>query len=253
MGNLTPYSHSKIALFYQCPFKFKLNYIDKIRKESKNVALFKGSFAHLILENKFNYNVEFETNDIFTQDEKDKVKKYLKDFENSEIGQKYKNIMNSQNCGYEINFMICRDKNSLFACDDKSKSLILGYIDFMYLDENKILNIIDWKTGKFKELKFQGTEQVEIYAIWAFLKFDFLQEVKCKFVYIEHKKETEINYKKFQLKDLISKHIKRIKKIEISNKLNEFKKTISPLCNWCDYYKDECSGEEEFKIQTIKF
>lgn len=261
--SLLPYSHSKVALFYQCPYKFKLNYIDKIKKFNQNVALFKGSFAHLILENKFDYNVEFKTNEIFKENDKETVKSYIKNFENCELGQKYKNIMLNDKIKkkFEEYFLICKNKqNEFFACDKKENAIFLGYIDFMYFEEKENsgipeieLNIIDWKTGKFKELKNQGPEQVELYAIWGFLKYPEIQKIKCKFVYIEHCKETFIEFKRKEINNLITKHLKRIKKIQISKKLNEFDKKPSPLCNWCDYYGDECDGKVEFTIPNIKF
>ena len=252
--SLIPYSHSKISLFYQCPYKFKLSYIDKIKKVSNNIALYKGSYAHAILEHKFNYDIIFKTDEIFTEEEKQKVKEYVKKFENCKLGKKYKSIMlNKKHLPeFEINFFICKNGNQFFACNEKQKAIFLGFIDFMYFDEDKILNIIDWKTGKFKELKDQGTEQVELYAIWGFLQYPYQNKIKCKFVYIEHCKETYIEFERSQLQDLLKKHLNRIKKIEISNKEKEFRKSPSPLCNWCDYYKEECDGEQKFEIPIIK-
>jgi putative RecB family exonuclease len=45
------YSHSKVSTFEQCPFKYKLNYIDKIEVEQEQtIEMFMGSLVHQTLE-----------------------------------------------------------------------------------------------------------------------------------------------------------------------------------------------------------
>ena len=45
------YSHSRLSTFEQCPFKFKLRYIDKIIPEIENtIESFLGGIVHETLE-----------------------------------------------------------------------------------------------------------------------------------------------------------------------------------------------------------
>ena len=47
----TYYSHSKLSTFEQCPFRFKLRYIDKVVPEIENfIEAFLGSAVHNTLE-----------------------------------------------------------------------------------------------------------------------------------------------------------------------------------------------------------
>lgn len=48
---MTVYSHSRLSCFEQCPYKFKLNYIDKVKTEvEESVEAFLGVRVHVTLE-----------------------------------------------------------------------------------------------------------------------------------------------------------------------------------------------------------
>lgn len=48
---MTLYSHSSLSCFEQCPHKFKLNYIDKVKTEvEESIEAFLGVRAHETLE-----------------------------------------------------------------------------------------------------------------------------------------------------------------------------------------------------------
>ena len=48
---MTIYSHSRLSCFEQCPQKFKLHYIDKVKTEvEESVEAFMGSRVHDTLE-----------------------------------------------------------------------------------------------------------------------------------------------------------------------------------------------------------
>ena len=49
------YSHSRISCFEQCPFRFRLKYIDKVRPEiEQTVEAFMGTLVHKALEKLYN-------------------------------------------------------------------------------------------------------------------------------------------------------------------------------------------------------
>ena len=48
---MTVYSHSRLSTFEQCPYKYKLQYIDKIEPEvAQSIEAFLGSCVHEVLE-----------------------------------------------------------------------------------------------------------------------------------------------------------------------------------------------------------
>ena len=55
----SPYSFSKIGTFSQCPYRFKLQYIDKIKIPFEiNIALEKGKYIHSLIEQYIKNEVE---------------------------------------------------------------------------------------------------------------------------------------------------------------------------------------------------
>jgi len=47
---MTVYSHSKLGAYEQCPLKYKLSYIDNIKRETEGVEAFVGSRVHEVLQ-----------------------------------------------------------------------------------------------------------------------------------------------------------------------------------------------------------
>jgi len=46
---MTDYSHSRIQTFQQCPFKYRLMYIDKIHRPTRTIEAFMGQMVHRVL------------------------------------------------------------------------------------------------------------------------------------------------------------------------------------------------------------
>ena len=73
--NYSPYSFSKIKIWKECPYKFKLKYITKKSVPfSKNLAMTRGSYIHYCLEHNNNGD-DFKTTQVFTKEEKKKALK----------------------------------------------------------------------------------------------------------------------------------------------------------------------------------
>jgi len=231
-----PYSVSKMSLYEHCSYKFKLSYIDKIKTKIKSeFALYKGIYSHKVIENDFNYNIDFKLNEVFTNKDRIKVNKIIKDFENSKIGNYIKNeLKNNKTISKEEKFSF---NNKLEICKyfDKT-SWIRGAIDLYYLKEN-IIYCIDYKTGKDKSRDSEfGIKQSKIYAIYLFIKFPEIEIIKSSFLFIEHEnKKKTIIYNKKDFKKYIKDIFKITKEIE-SDKI--FKETIGPLCDYCDFFKE---------------
>jgi len=51
---MTTYSHSKLGTFQQCKYKYKLQYIDKIKSDLESIEIFMGKRVHEALEKLYN-------------------------------------------------------------------------------------------------------------------------------------------------------------------------------------------------------
>lgn len=234
-----PYSFSRISTFMSCPKKFEFSYILKPKIEEKpQIALQKGSYIHHCLEL---YPTAPSAFFNLNQEQIEEYNGIIKNYLNSEINIK---ILSEICIGKEIDFGLTKDFK---MCNfNNSSALMRGSIDRLNMHGNNQdkLHVIDYKSGKAKEEKFQSYMQIMLYAIWIFRNpvFSTVQEVLGSYVYVEHNK---INSKIFYRNELfyyIEEYIKIIKNVEQAGKTNIFPKKETKLCDWCDY-KKMCNAE----------
>lgn len=212
------FSHSKLELYKQCPRKFKYRYIDKLpTKPFEHLA--KGSEVHRLLE--------IFGNEDLKSDIKEAYNIALK-FSESEIG---KEIL-SQKSKREL---CIKFKNFEPVNSDSNDYDFIGYIDRVNFTENG-LELIDYKTGKYKEPKYQDFQQLIIYAIWFFKKYEKLTQIKIRFVYVEHLLENSLVLQRDKIEDILNNLKILIKTIKLDT---DYHKKPNPLCDWCDF-KDTC-------------
>jgi len=242
-----PYSISKMGTFKTCSKMFKLKYIDKVKIESEpQLALYRGSYAHEILENKFDYNIPVELNHIFTQEEADKVIEMVKEFRETELGQKTEKLINRADSILEEDFAF--DKKLKFVDFWDKSAWMRGSADAFNVNLKQSI-LIDYKTGQDKsETEDFGYEQGMLYAVYMFIKYPDIQSVKSVFVFIEHGTKKEIFYTRSEFNSYIKHFYDKTKKIE---KTEIFKDEISALCSFCDYNNTEhCTSFMENEMRT---
>lgn len=234
----SPYSYSKINTWKRCPYKFKLKYIEKIKTPFvPNLALLKGSFLHYCIEKNTN-GKEYATTAIFTEEEKNKAIKILSQFRKSELCQFYLSVKGE----HEVDFSILKEKDIFKVANFKNiNALFKGKIDYLFQQNNE-LYILDWKSGKYIDQDDQKFDQLLLYAIWGFLKYENINTINCSFVYIEHLKENKVIYHRKDLKSYIEKYIEYINKIESDE---SFEKIKSKQCDYCEYRKFKHCIEEK--------
>jgi CRISPR/Cas system-associated exonuclease Cas4 (RecB family) len=239
-----------MGTFSTCPKKFKLQYIEKIKVESEpKLALYRGSFAHEILEHNFNYDIAPKLNEVFTQEEADKVIEMIKEFRNTPLGKATEKMINHPSSVREEDFAF---NSNLELVDFWDKySWMRGSSDLYNVDIIQPL-IVDYKTGKDKsdDPDF-GYEQGMVYAIYLFIKFPKVMSVKAVFIFIEHSTKKEIFYNRGDFAEYIRKLYDKTKKIENTE---IFKENVSALCLFCDYHNTAfCTSyiENEEKSNNI--
>ena len=245
-----PYSVSKFGSFDSCNKKFKLHYIDKVKVDSKpQLALFRGSYAHECLEHSFKYDISFKTNEVFTEEEKQKVQVILENFRNSALGMKIEKLINHPDSVKEQDFAF-NNKLELVGFWDKS-AWLRGSADLYNIKLSQPI-IIDYKTGKDKSNDEDfGYEQGMMYALYMFIKFPELTNIKAVFVFVEHSTKKEIFYSREEFNSYIKLFYDKTKTLE---ETEIFKENVSALCNYCDYNNTEfCSSyiENEEKSNSI--
>jgi RecB family exonuclease len=228
-----PYSYSKIECFEQCPYKFKLQYIDKHKVPSENIHLERGTLFHHLLEhttpNK-NYKIPEYTSKILSESE---IKEVYDKYNKFTIQPIFQRILNLPAIGKEIEFGL--DKK-LEPCSYYSENCVIrGKIDHLCINEDNVFFIVDWKTGKIKSKEYiPYANQLMLYAIWAFKALG-KEKVIGNFVYVEHDSSFhEYVFEKQYLPEYSKAFGQKISKIE---KTENFEKNINKLCDYCDYKK----------------
>ena len=241
-----PYSYSKIATYKHCPYRFKLQYIDKVEIPFEtNIALEKGKYIHSLIEY-FIKEKELEGFN-FSLSTEDDIKNYNKIFTDLKLNPLFQALINKDGKIFvEEGFGIQIKDKEFIATNYTKDSVVRGYIDFIKIKDNKAI-IVDWKTGKYKEE--QDKLQTLIYALWTFLKFPQVNEISTIFYFVEHNKYITYKYNRNQLNELKKEFLQNIVKIE---KENNFNKNISKLCEWCPMKKfGYCNADVDEKELNI--
>lgn len=273
------FSFSQISMFKNCQRSWYYRYIEKL-PVVLGPQLKKGSQVHLLLEhfetfknlkssnietsnfsnvemlndeNFKNFN-EFEKQDFLEAFNNPEVFQIVENFSNSELG---KTILSRKSIR-EFEFMFNEKIEPTF---EKESSIFIGYIDRINIFDGQI-ELIDYKTGKYKEPKFQDFSQLLIYAVYIFQRYNF-KKINLRFVYVEHNLENSItlNYNdyeihKFMLLNDIQNILNLLEISKISNEekfeISNFKCSVKKLCNWCDF-KEFCQEfqNSEFNVSNV--
>ena len=222
----TPYSFSRLSTHKQCPRKFKYNYVQGIESEKVDrTALLKGGAVHSILEHYPNPSPHKLS---------EKFQNIVDKFAKTDIGKKYLSTVSIR----EFDFGLTEE---LLPCaySDK-KALLRGSVDFICIIDN-VLHLCDFKSGAYKEPKFQSYDQLMFYAIYFFQRYPAINKIKISYVYVEHENsENFVILDREFLHNYIHELINSIQTVETDK---VFIKNSSRLCSYCQY-KEHCANDK---------
>jgi len=261
---MTVYSHSRISTFENCPYKYKLQYIDKIKVEAPTIIeAFMGDLVHKVLEklhrdlqlHKINSKQELLSlfkdlwekgfsEDIIIAKKEYTWKNYFTVGEHciSSYYAHYKPFDDMTVIGLETqDKLTLPDGNKWHVRIDK-----LGFNGTTYY-------VSDYKTNS--KLKTQEEadldRQLAMYSLWVKDKFPDAEKIILKWYMLAFDKEIVSQRTEDQLESLQKEIMNLIKKIESTE---EFPRKISGLCNYC-VYKEICPSfkhELELEEKTAK-
>ena len=245
---MTVYSHSRIETFYNCPLKFKFNYIEKPKVPfHEGIEAFMGSRVHETLEHL--YKLVQHTKIPFQQELIDYYKKKWKENWNENIvitkeGLDKENYFNlgikciknyyKKNHPFDDGLTIGIEKRILIDLDGTGKYKVQGYIDRLVEKELGHYEIHDYKTVSNlpDQIKAEEDRQLALYAIGLEQEFGEVKDVELVWHYVVFGRTARSKRTKKQLIELKKETISRIKEIECCK---NFKANPSVLCGWCKY------------------
>lgn len=272
--NLPVFSYSKMEVFKNCPFQYKLKYIDKKYSKDTSIALELGSLCHYVLESKGKMIVSGETvdyeklnnilmNGVTETDEK--TKEELLGV--NQLKRKYFEVWheadNASGASYDEKIKLFDkvlhdemeetdwkptyfEKPFEFVWDNKV--ILKGFIDRIDTKDGQY-RTVDYKTSKkvYEQSKLATSLQFGVYALAILNEFGALPiESEYRFILIDDK---QYALTKGWENRLIKAMDKVFGDIEASEKKSIFVPKPSPLCYYCNFcannpdasiYRGEC-------------
>ena len=232
-------SLTKIKVFETCPYKYYLQYIEKVKvpKSAYNPKFFKrGQAFHKIIDSLIKTGVACDFNSTTLGDEVIDIKNLCKQIYNSEFVQ---NLLKYEHrTEYPFSLYVYEDGTLNAINKIKKDADIYGIVDF-FAENGDELIVVDWKTGKVATDNDDTFLQVYLYAkALQLLNNNKFKKFKVGYYYVEHQVPLfrEITFE--ELNSKIENLLNKAYKIPKSNNKNDYPATPSPLCKWCPYGKE---------------
>jgi putative RecB family exonuclease len=245
---MTIYSYSRLKCYEQCPYKYKLQYIDKVKIEvNESIEIFLGKIVHETL-NKIYCDIQHQKlNSIielinylrhrWAKSWNDLIviikKKYTPD-DYLKMAEQY--IINYYNRykPFDQGRTIAVEKRILISLDGSGEYKLCGYIDRVTKTKDGYYHIHDYKTcSRLPSLGyFQNDWQLQLYAIALKGRYPYIKNVCLVWHFLRFDKEIKSKITLEELKELKSDIIELIDTIETTE---EFPVKTSRLCSWCKF------------------
>lgn len=241
-------SPSSIGLFRDCPQKFKLSYIDKI-KEPPTWPLHLGSFVHEVLEFLYKEVAENRTLETAKSIASDCWLNHGWATKVEVLEVKSGSLVDFKRAAFEsiTNLWALEDPTET-QIDDMEVEVITnvagvtmkGYVDRLVFSDDGTAMISDYKTGKIPNPKFKSEDdkffQLLCYALMLEESMQVLTS-GLELLYLTQKAKHDCAVTSEHL-DIAREVIVRTRKdIESSCATEEFDCNVTVLCNYCHYKK----------------
>ncbi len=268
---MVTYSHSRLSTYENCPYKYKLQYIDKIKPEIQNtIEAFMGDLVHRTLEKLYKdkkFNKKVSKSILISYYKELWIKEFSKDILIAKASQGLSSE-NYKKMGIKfISDYYDRMKpfNQLTILDLETQDRMTlsdgnqwhVRIDKFACDSEGNYFVCDYKTNsKMKEQEEADSDrQLAMYSIWVKDKFKDCKSVKLVWHMLAFNKDVISERNEEQLQKLQEDIINKIKEIEENKKFNT---NVTALCDYCGYksicpsFKHEIELENKTTIEDFK-
>ena len=251
-------SYSQINTFLNCPFKYKLTYIDKVQSNKESIESYMGKVVHEVLEWIYNKRKNYYVWDII-EDKYENIwdSKWHSEIYIAPIRKEYdKNYFMRLGLECLRNYYINHSGPNISTKDLIDNELMInakiGVYDFRgiidRLDENeKYVEIHDYKTGKPQTKHMMKKDmQLIIYLLAVRDKYPN-KKIALNWHFLKKKKKEEqhirIVFEEDEILLIKEKILSQADSISLAIKNNKFPPQESFLCNWC-YFWNDCKAKQ---------
>jgi putative RecB family exonuclease len=260
---MATYSHSRISTYENCPYKYKLQYIDKETPEISNtIEAFMGGIVHQTMEKlykdkKFKKLVSKAILIKFFKDTWDKeysddilvVKEGLTAENYKKMGVKFIEDYYNRFKPFDQLTIIGLETQDRMTLPDGSQWHVR--IDKFACDDKGNYYVCDYKTNAWMKDQEEADEdrQLAMYSIWVKDKFKDAKSVKLVWHMLAFNKDVTSERTDEQLKKLQEEVVSVIKQIEQATEKNNFPTNVTKLCDYCGF-KSQCpSFKHQVKLE----
>ena len=257
------YSYSRISTYGDCPLKYKLSYLDRIKREEESIEAFLGSRAHETLQKCYDDLRFTKTNSlsdllsyynrIWKENWHDSISIHRQDLTQEHfrvLGEKMIETYYKRYSPFDSDITIDTELKLNFSLDDDSKYRMTGYIDRLSRTQDNIYEIHDYKTSaRLPDQQQADTdEQLGLYHLAVQKKWPHVKNIRLIWHYLAFDTELVSHRTPEAIASLAQNTIKLIDEIESAQ---DFPPRESPLCDWCEYH-DLCPLRKHFfKIEAL--
>ena len=219
-------SKSQINTFLQCPYKWKKQYIDKV-KSKPSPAMVRGIRIHSSIE-KFYKHTEIKDNVITVNDASIKVPKKFLEFEE-------RRIESCRKQGKVVDKYFKPLFQELRVSDEELG--LRGFIDAVYINpKDDELILIDYKSGRFRPEKYDDYRfELAIYKM--LIEAGDQIDKKVKYWGIMFVDQDKLFYEEAKEEDVI-KAKKMVEEARAGMESGVYPPKINEYCKWCDFRKE---------------
>jgi putative RecB family exonuclease len=260
------YSHSRISTFEQCRYKYKLQYIDRIKPEIENtIEAFMGDLVHRTLEKLYSdlkFKKDFSKEQLLKYFEELWEKEYSEDIliVKEELTQENYKKMGLDFISMYYERMKPFDQLTILGLETQDRMTLQDgnqwhvRIDKFACDKEGNYYVCDYKTNSRMKDQEEADQdrQLAMYSIWVKDKFKDAKSVKLVWHMLAFDKDVVSERTEEQLDKLHGDIVNLIKEIESTT---EFPTQVSGLCDYCGF-KSICPSfkhqEELDKVESVE-
>ena len=240
------YSDSRLSMYEDCPFKYKLCYHDNIKRDIEGVEGFLGSRVHETLKKCYDdlrltranslSDLLAYYNKIWQENWNDSiiiVKQDLTAEHYRNLGERLLETYYNRYAPFDQDITIGTELGLSFPLDD-GKYRMRGSIDRLSRTKDGIYEIHDYKTGAYlpSQEEADNDRQLGLYHIGVQKKWPDIENIRLIWHYIAFDEEL-VSYR---TPEAISKLIQNTKGlIDEIEAAQDFPPRESALCDWCEY------------------
>ncbi len=260
---MATYSHSRVSTYENCPYKYKLQYIDKIKPEIQNtIEAFMGDMVHQTLEKlykdkKFSKRIAKASVIKFYRELWDKeytadvkiVKEGLTADNYKKMGEKFLSDYFDTYKPFDQLTILGLETQDRMTLPDGNRWHVR--IDKFACDSEGNYYVCDYKTNsRMKDQEEADSDrQLAMYSFWVKDKFKDAKSVKLVWHMLAFNKEVVSERTPEQLEKLQIQIVSLIKEIENAK---DFPTNVTPLCDYCGF-KSMCpSFKHKLELENIE-